>query len=282
MATLIDGKAIALQLREEIRQEVEQLKAQYGRAPGLAAILVGEDPAAEAYIRNKEIACRKAGFESTTIRLPADVPEGELLGEIEHLANDPRVDGIMIQLPLPSHIDERRVILAIPPNKDVDCFHPTNLGKLLIGEPGFRPATPAGVMELLKRTSVPLKGKRAVVIGRSNIVGKPLALMLLEQHATVTICHSRTRDLASVAREAEILVAAVGRPEMVKGDWINPGAVVIDVGTNEVEGKLVGDVAFAEAEPVASFITPVPGGVGPMTNAMLLRNTLDSYWRAFR
>ncbi|HEY9766205.1 MAG TPA: bifunctional methylenetetrahydrofolate dehydrogenase/methenyltetrahydrofolate cyclohydrolase FolD, partial [Chroococcales cyanobacterium] len=263
MATIIDGKSIALTIREEIKEEVLRLTSIHGRAPGLAVILVGDDPASEVYVRSKETACQKAGIESTTIRLPENVPEWELLKRIDDLRDDPRIDGILLQVPLPAHLSEKKAISAIPPHKDVDGFHPINLGKLLIGEKSFHSATPAGVMELLKRSNVVLEGKQAVVIGRSNIVGKPLALLLLEKNATVTVCHSRTRDLAAVVRRADLVVAAIGKPELVKGDWLKPGAVVIDVGTNRLEdGRLVGDVDFEEAKNVASLITPVPGGVG--------------------
>lgn len=279
MTTLIDGKSLALEIREEIRQEIVVLRERHGRAPGLAVVIVGEDPASHLYVRNKELACQKAGIESTTYRLPESITEPELLDLITKLKEDPSIDGILVQLPLPKHISEDLIISAIPPEKDVDGFHPLNMGKLVLGERAFRSATPAGVMEMLHRYEIPLQGKHAVVVGRSNIVGKPMALMLLEKHATVTICHSRTQDLPGIVRSGDIVVVAVGKPEMVKGDWIKEGAVVIDVGTNyvEAENRTVGDVAFEEAKLKASMITPVPGGVGPMTTAMLLANTLQAY-----
>lgn len=281
MAQIIDGKATALKVREELKADVELLIEETGIIPGLAVVLVGEDPASQVYVRNKKRACQKAGMNSIEHRLGADTTEAELLGLINDLNCDNAVHGILVQLPLPGGLDEDKVLEAINPLKDVDGFHPYNVGKLMAGKPVFEPCTPLGIMRLLSETGVDLKGKEAVIVGRSNIVGKPMALMLLREHATVTICHSRTRDLAEKVRAADIVVAAVGRPEMVKGDWIKDGAVVIDVGINRTEeGILVGDVDFEGAKEHASAITPVPGGVGPMTIAMLLVNTLRSAERS--
>lgn len=273
---LIDGKAIARQLRGEIAQEVVALKEGKGVTPGLAVVLVGENPASQTYVRMKEKACAKAGIYSEIHRLPAETSERDVLAMVEKLNKDDKIHGILVQLPLPAHIDENKVIEAIAVAKDVDGFHPINAGRLLIGEDSYLPCTPYGIMELLAQSGVDLKGKQAVVVGRSNIVGKPVALLLLREHATVTICHSRTRDLAAVTRTADVLIVAVGRPEFIAGDMIKPGAVVIDVGINRVDGKLVGDVEFAGAAKVAGSITPVPGGVGPMTITMLLKNTLEA------
>ena len=279
-ARLIDGRAAAQELRSRIAAEVERFRAATGRAPGLATVLVGEDQASAVYVRSKGKATREAGMESASHQLPADVSEAELLALVEQLNADPMIDGILVQLPLPGHIDSARVIAAIDPAKDVDGFHPINAGKLAIGAAdALVPCTPLGCLHLLRAELGSLSGLDAVVIGRSNIVGKPMALLLLDESATVTICHSRTKELPDVVRRADIVVAAVGRAEMIRGDWIKPGATVIDVGINRVdagEGKtrLVGDVAFDEALEVAGAITPVPGGVGPMTIAMLLRNTL--------
>ncbi|PLX79529.1 MAG: bifunctional methylenetetrahydrofolate dehydrogenase/methenyltetrahydrofolate cyclohydrolase FolD [Desulfuromonas sp.] len=276
MAKVIDGKAIAAQLREEIKQQTEQLKQQ-GVTPGLAVVLVGEDPASRVYVSMKEKACEAAGIFSDEHKLPAETTEAQLLALIDELNNDKRIDGILVQLPLPDHIDESKVLEAISPKKDVDGFHPYNVGRLVTGNPLFQPCTPYGVMKMLEAIDCDLTGKEVVVVGRSNIVGKPVALMCLAKHATVTVCHSRTKDLAEVVRKADVVIAAVGRPEMVKGDWLKPGAVVIDVGVNRVgEKKLVGDVDYEGACEVASAITPVPGGVGPMTITMLLYNTLES------
>jgi len=276
MAEIIDGKAIATKLRDEIRQGAAQLKSS-GVTPGLAVVLVGEDPASKVYVSMKEKACAAAGIYSDEHKLPAETSEETLLGLIRQLNQDERIDGILVQLPLPSHIDERKVLEAISPEKDVDGFHPYNVGRLVTGSPLFRPCTPYGVMKMLESVNCDLTGKEVVVVGRSNIVGKPVALMCLAEHATVTLCHSRTRDLAEVVRRADVVIAAVGRPEMIKGDWIKPGAVVIDVGVNRVgEKKLVGDVDFTAASEHAGAITPVPGGVGPMTITMLLYNTLES------
>lgn len=279
-AEIIDGRAFAADLRTKIGAMVPVFRVAAGRAPGLAVVLVGEDPASQVYVRSKHKATIEAGMESFEHRLPATASEDELLGMVAQLNADDAVDGILVQLPLPGHIDENRVIATIDPDKDVDGFHVVNAGRLAVGQHGYVPCTPLGCLMLLKDKLGDLSGLEAVVIGRSNIVGKPMAQLLLGQNCTVTIAHSRTRDLPGVVRRADIVVAAVGRPEMIKGDWIKPGATVIDVGINRVPGagpgktKLVGDVAFSEAADVAGAITPVPGGVGPMTIAVLLRNTL--------
>lgn len=280
-ATRIDGKAAAADLRAHVGRLADFFHASTGRKIGLATVLVGEDPASEVYIRSKRAACGEASMESIHHLLPADTSEAELLALVATLNADPAVDGILVQLPLPAHMDAARVIAAIDPDKDVDGFHVVNAGRLAVGDPAaLVPCTPLGCLHLLKAELGDLSGKHAVVIGRSNIVGKPMAMLLLGESCTVTIAHSRTRDLPAIARQADILVAAVGRPEMVRGDWVKPGATVIDVGINRVPGaesgktRLVGDVAFAEASEAAGAITPVPGGVGPMTIAMLLRNTL--------
>ena len=280
-ARLIDGKAAAAELRAQVAGEVDKFRVARGRAPGLAVVLVGEDPASAVYVRNKGKATLEAGMQSFEHKLSADVSENELLELVERLNADPALDGILVQLPLPPHIDSDKVLTSIDPDKDVDGFHPVNAGRLAIGLPGFVPCTPLGCMKLLRAELGDLTGKEAVVIGRSNIVGKPMALLLLGDHCTVTIAHSRTRDLPGVVRRADIVVAAVGRPEMVTGDWLKPGATVIDVGINRVpaadgKSRLVGDVDFASASAVASAITPVPGGVGPMTIACLIRNALVS------
>lgn len=278
-ARIIDGKGIAAEIRGDLKKQVAELTAQ-GKTPGLEVILVGDDPASTVYVRNKERACKEVGINSTVHRLPAETTREELLGLIEKLNNDSTVHGILVQLPLPSHLDEDEVINAISPKKDVDGFHPINAGKLLIGDDdAFVACTPAGVLELVKRTGVSIKGQNVVIVGRSNIVGKPAAVLFLREHATVTVCHSRTKDVAEECRRADILIAAVGRPEMIKKDWVKPGAVVIDVGINRVDGKLVGDVDFENVKEVAGAITPVPGGVGPMTIAMLLRATVESVAR---
>lgn len=273
-ATIIDGKAISKLLRKEIALGVEKIKAEKGITPGLAVVLLGEDPASQTYVRSKEKSTIKVGMHSEVHRLPAETSEKELLSLVHRLNGDAKIHGILVQLPLPKHIDESKVIEAIDPAKDVDGFHPVNAGHLLIGQESFLPCTPYGIMALLEQENVELKGKHAVVVGRSNIVGKPIALLLLQEHATVTICHSRTADLAAITRQADVLVVAVGRPNFVTGAMIKPGAVVIDVGINRVDGSLVGDVEFATAQEVAGKITPVPGGVGPMTITMLLGNTL--------
>jgi methylenetetrahydrofolate dehydrogenase (NADP+)/methenyltetrahydrofolate cyclohydrolase len=280
-AQIIDGKAIATELRGTIAKEVSRLGREHGLVPGLAVVLVGEDPASSVYVRSKAKQTVEAGMRSFEHHLPAETSEADLLALVAQLNADAAVHGILVQLPLPKHIDANKVITAIDPAKDVDGFHPVNAGRLAIGQQALVPCTPLGVMLLTKRVRADLAGLEAVVIGRSNIVGKPVAQLLLAENCTVTIAHSRTRDLPAVARRADILVAAVGRPEFVRGDWIKPGAIVMDVGINRVPGKdgkgrLVGDVAFDEARKVASAITPVPGGLGPMTIACLLRNTVTA------
>lgn len=273
-AAIIDGKKLAAAVKAEAAAEVQQLKEQ-GVMPCLAVLLVGEDPASQVYVRGKANDCAECGIESRIIRLDAATTQEELLAQIEALAADDAVHGILVQLPLPAHIDEAAVIAAIPPEKDVDGFTPVNAGRLLTGEPCFAPCTPAGCLRMIRSTGMDITGKRAVVVGRSNIVGKPAALLLLAENATVTVCHSRTRNLADICREADILVAAVGRQGFITGDMIKPGAVVIDVGINRgADGKLHGDVDFAAASEKAAFITPVPGGVGLMTRAMLMKNTV--------
>jgi methylenetetrahydrofolate dehydrogenase (NADP+)/methenyltetrahydrofolate cyclohydrolase len=279
-ARRIDGKAAALAVRERVASAAADFVSRTGRPPGLATVLVGEDPASAVYVRSKGRATAEAGMESFAHHLPADTAEEALLDLVVLLNNDDRVDGILVQLPLPPQIDSTRVIAAIDPAKDVDGFHPVNAGRLATGLEAMVPCTPLGCLYLLKQELGSISGKDAVVIGRSNIVGKPMTMLLVGESATVTVAHSKTRDLPDVVRRADIVVAAVGRPQMVRGDWIKPGAVVIDVGINRIAGaevgktRLVGDVAFDEAAEVASAITPVPGGVGPMTIAMLLRNTL--------
>ncbi len=280
MATIIDGKAIAARIRQQISRDVTSLKAN-GITPGLAVVLVGEDPASKVYVSMKEKACADVGIFSDEHKLPADTTESDLLALIDRLNNDPRIHGILVQLPLPRQINAEKVLEAISPNKDADGFHPYNVGRLMIGKPTFQPCTPYGVMVMLKETGIDLAGKEVVVVGRSNIVGKPVALMCLQQNATVTICHSRTKDLAAKVGQADVVIAAVGQPEMIKGSWIKEGAVVIDVGVNRVgEKKLVGDVEYGAAAERASAITPVPGGVGPMTITMLLYNTVESAKKA--
>ncbi|MAB44866.1 MAG: bifunctional methylenetetrahydrofolate dehydrogenase/methenyltetrahydrofolate cyclohydrolase FolD [Sphingomonadaceae bacterium] len=280
-AEVIDGKAFAAQLRERVGVQAAKFEEQAGRKAGLAVVLVGEDPASQVYVRSKHKATVAANMESFEHRLPADTSDADLLALVERLNNDAAVDGILVQLPLPGHLDEQAVIAAISPDKDVDGFHVINAGRLAVGQTGFVPCTPLGCMMLLADRLGDLSGMEAVVIGRSNIVGKPMAQLLLDANATVTIAHSRTKDLPGVVRRADIVVAAVGRPEMVKGDWLKDGATIIDVGINRLppepgsdKGRLVGDVDYAAAQNVASAITPVPGGVGPMTIAVLLRNTL--------
>ncbi|MED5463783.1 MAG: bifunctional methylenetetrahydrofolate dehydrogenase/methenyltetrahydrofolate cyclohydrolase FolD [Myxococcota bacterium] len=276
MATLLDGKGLAKKVREALADRVSEIQASLGRAPGLSVILVGEDPASAVYVRNKERAATAMGLKSEIIHLPADSTQEQVLAEVERLNNDPSVDGFMVQLPLPSGLDENAITQAIAPEKDADGLHPTNLGRLLAGMDAPRPCTPFGVMELLREGGVELEGRHAVVIGRSTIVGKPQALLLLEKNATVTICHSRTQNLADEVRRADVVVAAVGRPHFVQGDWVKPGAAVVDVGINRVDGKLVGDVDFDAVQGHAGWITPVPGGVGPMTVAMLMKNAVDA------
>ncbi|MBA3666842.1 MAG: bifunctional methylenetetrahydrofolate dehydrogenase/methenyltetrahydrofolate cyclohydrolase FolD [Sphingomonas sp.] len=275
-AKIIDGKAAAAALRGEVAAEVARFRTAEGRAPGLAVVLVGDDPASAVYVRAKGKATVEAGMESFEHRLSAGTSETDLLALVDRLNADPAVDGILVQLPLPPQIDANKVITRIDPDKDVDGFSPVNAGRLAIGLHGFVPCTPLGCLKLLRAELGDLSGKSAVVIGRSNIVGKPLALLLLGDSATVTIAHSRTKDLPAVVRQADIVVAAVGKPQMVRGDWLKPGATVIDVGINRIEGRLVGDVDFTSASDVAGAITPVPGGVGPMTIACLLRNTFVS------
>jgi methylenetetrahydrofolate dehydrogenase (NADP+)/methenyltetrahydrofolate cyclohydrolase len=277
-ATIIDGKAIAARLRERVAAAAAKLRDEHGIAAGLAAVLVGDDPASQVYVRNKGRACATAGLASFEHRLPADAPFPAILDLVGKLNTDERVDGILVQLPLPSGIDPQRVIAAIDPAKDVDGFHPVNVGRLWSGEPGLVPCTPQGILLLLRAANAPLAGAEAVVLGRSSIVGRPVAALLLAADCTVTVVHSKSRDLPATCRRADIIVAALGRPQMVKGDWLKPGATVIDVGINRVTTQgavqLVGDVDFATARRVAGAITPVPGGVGPMTIACLLRNTL--------
>ena len=277
MAKIIDGKAISKQVREEIAAQVMQYKEKYGSAPGLAVIIVGNDPASQVYVRNKKKGCEEVGFYSESYELPEDTTQEELIALVERLNSDDRIHGILVQLPLPKHLNETEVLLTIKPEKDVDAFHPYNVGKIMIGNHDLLPCTPAGVMVLLEKSGIEVSGKKCVVIGRSNIVGKPMAMLLLHANGTVTICHSRTKELAEICREADILVASIGKPEFVRGDMVKEGAVVVDVGINRLEsGKLVGDVCFAEVEPKAAYITPVPGGVGPMTITMLLKNTLTA------
>lgn len=276
MAQLIDGKAIAALIRAEQATRAAHLK-ENGIEPALAVILVGEDPASKVYVRNKARACKECGIRSEVIRMSAETTQAELMAEIERVNSDPALHGLLIQLPLPAHLDEAAALAAVDWRKDVDGFHKMNAGALLEGEEGVRPCTPAGCMELLRRSHVPLTGAKAVVVGRSNIVGKPMALMLLEANCTVTICHSRTRNLADIVKNADIVVAAVGKANFITGDMIKPGAAVIDVGINRREdGTLCGDVDFDAAQEKAGWITPVPGGVGPMTIAMLMKNTLDA------
>ena len=278
-AAIIDGKGLALRIQDELKARVARCTTA-GHRPGLAVVLVGEDPASQVYVRNKVRACERTDIRSEEIRLPAGTTEAELLAVIERLNSDPETDGILVQLPLPKHLSSEIVIAAISPEKDVDGFHVVSAGSLLTGRTGFRPCTPYGVMKLLEEAGCDPAGKHAVVIGRSNIVGKPQALMLLEKNATVTVAHSRTKDLGAVTRQADILVAAVGRAKMVKADMVKPGAVVIDVGMNRDEnGKLCGDVDYDSVREVASAITPVPGGVGPMTIAMLMTNTVEAVER---
>ena len=276
MARIIDGKALAQKIKENISEEVSELKNK-GIIPGLAVILVGDDPASKVYVNNKKKACAQVGIYSEEYLLPADTDEKTLLDLIAKLNADDRINGVLLQAPIPPHLDYRKISETISPMKDVDAFHPYNVGKIMIGDFDFVPCTPAGVVELIKSTGTTIEGKNCVVIGRSNIVGKPQAMLLLRENGTVTVCHSKTKDIASVTRNADILVVAVGKAGFVTGDMIKPGAVVIDVGMNRnSEGKLCGDVDFASAESVASWITPVPGGVGPMTVTMLLKNTVKA------
>lgn len=275
MAIIIDGKLVSNTIREEIRDEVSSLKTEFGITPGLAVVFVGDDPASAVYVRNKHKACLDVGIESYVITMPADTAEEVLLNKIDELNADKRVNGILVQLPLPEHICESNIINRISPEKDVDAFHPVNVGKILIGNHDFLPCTPAGIMDLLDFYNINVEGMECVVLGRSNIVGKPMSLLLLGKNGTVTICHSRTMDLAKITKRADILVVAVGKAEFITADMVKPGAVVIDVGINRLKsGKLVGDVKFDEVSLIASAITPVPGGVGPMTITTLLKNTL--------
>ena len=277
MAELIDGKALAKEVRAEVKARAEAFRATHNRAPGLDVVLVGEDAASQVYVRNKERAAGKVGIEGRVHRLPAETSEADLLSLVFELNGDDHIDGILVQLPLPDHLHDQNIIDAIDPAKDVDGLHPFNAGLLSVGRKGLRPCTPSGCMRMLQHIGCDPKGKRALVLGRSTLVGKPIAMMLLEKHATVTVAHSRTEDLASRVRESDIVIAAVGRPNLVKGDWIKEGPVVIDVGINRLEdGTLTGDVDFEGASRRASHITPVPGGVGPMTIAMLLSNTVDA------
>lgn len=279
-ATIIDGKQVAARIREEIREEAETFTTETGVVPHLAAILVGDDPASAIYVRNKQRASEKAGLKSTLHRMPAETTQNALLNVIAQCNTDPSVHGILVQLPLPDQIDELAVLDSVTPEKDVDAFHPENVGLIVQGRPRFLPCTPRGVQELLRSANVETAGAHAVILGRSEIVGKPMALLLMQKgelaNATVTICHSRTKNLAEITRSADILIAAIGKAKFVTAEMVKPGAVVIDVGTNRVDGKLTGDVDFEAVSPIASAITPVPGGVGPMTIAMLLKNTLTA------
>lgn len=274
MAKIINGKEVSKKVRESVKAETEKLKAQ-GIVPGLAVVIVGDDPASRVYVNNKKKACTEVGFMSEEYALPAETTQEELLALVDKLNKKPKINGILVQLPLPKHLNEKAVIEAISPEKDVDAFHASNVGKIMIGDYKFLPCTPAGVMELIHSENIEISGKNCVVIGRSNIVGKPMAMLLLHENGTVTITHSRTKNLAEITKNADILVAAVGKPKFVTGDMVKEGAVVIDVGMDRDEnGKLCGDVDFDSVEPKASYITPVPGGVGPMTIAMLMKNTL--------
>jgi len=279
-ATLIDGKAISKTIQNEIKAEVAELNQKHGLAPGLAVVLVGENPASQTYVGSKRKTCKRLGFKSFEHDLPADASQQQVLETVQQLNENPEVHGILVQLPLPEQVDENKVLLAIDPAKDVDGFHPVNLGNLVIGKPSFVPCTPYGIQQLIIRSGVETKGAHAVVVGRSNIVGKPVALLLMQKaagaDATVTVCHSRTKDIAAVCREADILIVAIGRAKFLTADMVKPGATVIDVGINRVDGKLCGDVDFDAVKEVAGAITPVPGGVGPMTIAMLMTNTLQA------
>lgn len=280
MAILLDGKALSKKVHEQVKVKVEELKAKYDKVPGLAVVLVGDNPASQAYVNRKEKMSAKVGMYSKQIKLPEDTSEEKLLGIIDELNNDDAINGILVQLPLPKHIDSNKVLMAIKPEKDVDGFHPINVGKLTSGlEPSAIPCTPLGIMKMLEEYDVDLKGKKAVVVGRSNIVGKPISLLLLSKHATVTICHSRTQNIQEVCKEADIIVVALGVEKFLKKEMVKEGAVIVDVGINRNQetGKLVGDADFEAIEPIASAITPVPGGVGPMTIAMLLQNTLNLF-----
>ena len=280
MGTVIDGKAVSAAMREEIAADVKAFEEKYGKTPSLTVIIVGEDPASQVYVRNKEKACAQTGIRSQIIRMPADASEEDVLSKIAELNADKDVNGILVQLPLPSHINEKKIICAIDPKKDVDAFGYENVGRIMTGDHELLPCTPAGVMELLKRYDVQISGKECVVIGRSNIVGKPMAMLLMHANGTVTVCHSKTKDLSAHTKRADILVAAIGKPKFVKADMIKDGAVIIDVGINRQEdGKLCGDVDFDGCFEKAAAITPVPGGVGPMTVTMLLKNTLTAAYK---
>jgi methylenetetrahydrofolate dehydrogenase (NADP+) / methenyltetrahydrofolate cyclohydrolase len=274
--TLIDGKKVSGEIRIRLKQETAELKNKTGRIPGLATVLVGDDPASAVYVRNKNKICTEVGFQSLGKNLPTDTTEAQLLDLISELNNNDEVNGILVQLPLPNHIDSDKILLAIDPEKDVDGFHPINVGKLAIGNALLTPCTPTGIIALLDYYGIEIAGKHAVVLGRSNIVGKPVAHLLLQRHATVTICHSKTTNLEQVTSQADILIAAVGRPHFVNSEMVKEGAVVIDVGINRVDGKLTGDVDFDSVSKKAGYITPVPGGVGPMTIALLMENTLKA------
>jgi methylenetetrahydrofolate dehydrogenase (NADP+) / methenyltetrahydrofolate cyclohydrolase len=278
-ARILDGKVLSNSIRDEVAADVAKLRAQFGIVPGLTAVLVGDDPASQVYVKNKHSACRSVGIHGTILRLPSDCSAERLRETVLQLNADPSVHGILVQLPLPRQIDERRIVETIDPEKDVDGFHPENVGLLASGFPRFVPCTPLGIREMLVRSGIETRGMRAVVLGRSNIVGKPMAMLLMQKglggDATVTVCHTATREVERIARKADLLIAAVGRPEQVRGDWVKPGAVVIDVGIHRrADGSLCGDVHFSEVAEVASYISPVPGGVGKMTVALLLRNTL--------
>ena len=280
MSIIIDGKATAAKMREEIAAEVKEFEEKHGKAPSLTVIIVGEDPASQVYVRNKEKACAQTGIRSEIIRMPADATEDEVLSKIAELNADADVNGILVQLPLPKHINEKKIICAIDPKKDVDAFGYENVGRIMTGDYDLLPCTPAGVMELLKRYEIEVAGKECVVLGRSNIVGKPMAMLLMHANGTVTVCHSKTADLSAHTRRADIIVAAIGKPKFVKADMIKDGAVIIDVGINRLEdGKLCGDVDFEGCAEKAAAITPVPGGVGPMTVTMLLKNTLTAAYK---
>ena len=281
MAVLLDGKALAAGLMADLKLRADALKAR-GKTPGLAVILVGDDPASQVYVRNKGKACEDLGLLSETIRLPQETSQQDLETQIEQLNRDPRIDGILVQLPLPRHLDEAAALRRIAPEKDVDGFHIENAGRLFTGQSGVVACTPKGILYMLKKAQIPLAGKEAVVIGRSNIVGKPVAMLLLNENCTVTLCHSRTADLAAHTRRADILVAAVGKPRFVTADMVKPGAAVIDVGINRVDGKVVGDVDFENVEKVAGYLSPVPGGVGKMTIGMLMENTIEAAERKAR
>lgn len=277
MAQIIDGKRISAQIREEIKADTEKFVLEHGYAPGLAVIIVGSDPASQVYVRNKRRACEEVGFYSETYELDGDVSQDELIALIDRLNADTKIHGILVQLPLPRGIDGEQVLLRIDPKKDVDAFHPYNVGRIMQGNYSFLPCTPAGVMELISRSGIEVSGRRCVVLGRSNIVGKPMAMLLLHANGTVTVCHSKTEGLSQICREADIIVASVGKAGFVGADMVKAGAVVIDVGINRLpDGRLCGDVDFENVEPIASYITPVPGGVGPMTITMLLKNTLTA------